>query len=469
MKWQPLDRDLSFAGTWNWLPQKDEEELLGPTTFDEAFRELLDQHRRADVNGCWESAAFRPLRMPRIIKQGLVNPGAELPHSAETASAAGSVATTAVGSTSPVHFFIGDHDDGESTSSLMQSHELFETYNIGSDCASLCESSTSLDYNADWHTGSQPDATVSELGEPGAMHSSEEGTCPSPDSASDSMPSSPSSQNWSNDREVSSAVDAKLYQLPAIAVEKHELDHLSRCILEESETWMNWMHHGQGMPSQILWESLLHELCQLGESSRARAYFLAGAELGCRPSCLTRLADLCGDVEPPALLRSASESSVASVESLMSLEPQACEPEAMPQGEQEVPVLRTADRAPDRQVLELDALILPPVPRRVAHGTDFPLPLHSTIRACAGCTQTASRRTSEASRTTATDLDDQERLFQELGRAGYIQKRIHRKLHMQAAQIGDRELLRVGDLCFSKQFAEVERLAGRASTNDCFQ
>lgn len=101
MKWQPLDRDLSFAGTWNWLPQKDEEELLGPTTFDEAFRELLDQHRRADVNGCWESA--------------------ELPHSAETASAAGSVATTAVGSTSPVHFFIGDHDDGESTSSLMQS------------------------------------------------------------------------------------------------------------------------------------------------------------------------------------------------------------------------------------------------------------------------------------------------------------------------------------------------------------
>ena len=25
----------------------------------QAFRELLDQHRRADVNGCWESAAFR--------------------------------------------------------------------------------------------------------------------------------------------------------------------------------------------------------------------------------------------------------------------------------------------------------------------------------------------------------------------------------------------------------------------------
>ena len=272
------------------------------------------------------------------------------------------------GSTSPVHFFIGDHDDGESTSSLMQPRTQERSSRVSCRFANVSPNHSSGPMNSSRRTtseatvhrcvrvrrvwtimltgiqdprafdvvnyslaiigpivrclsrtrqGSQPDATVSELGEPGAMHSSEEGTCPSPDSASDSMPSSPSSQNWSNDREVSSAVDAKLYQLPAIAVEKHELDHLSRCILEESETWMNWMHHGQGMPSQILWESLLHELCQLGESSRARAYFLAGAELGCRPSCLTRLADLCGDVEPPALLRSASESSVASVESLM--------------------------------------------------------------------------------------------------------------------------------------------------------
>ncbi|CAE7402583.1 unnamed protein product [Symbiodinium necroappetens] len=447
MKWQPLDRDLSFAGTWNWLPQKDEEELLGPTTFDEAFRELLDQHRRADAHGCWESA--------------------ELPHSAETASAAGSVATTAVGSTSPVHFFIGDHD-AESTSSLMQSRELFETYNIGSDCASLCESSTSLDYDADWLAGSQPDATVSEPGEPGAAHSISEDTCPG--SLASSMPSSRSGQSWSNDREVSWAVDAKFCQLPAIAcVEQDELEHWSRCILQESETWMNWMHQGQGMPSQILWESLLHELCELGESSRAKAYLLAGAELGCNPSCWTRLAGLCGvDAEPPVLLRSASESSIAPVESPMSLEPPSASLlEATPGGEEEEFVSeslrRTAERAQERQVLELDALILP-VPRR-AHGADFPL--HS-LRAT-GCTSTGSKQASRMSPAIWADLDEQERLLQELGRAGYIQKRIHRKLHVQAAQIGDRELLSLGDLCFSKQFAEVERLAGRASTNDCFQ
>ena len=141
--------------------------------------------------------------------------------------------------------------------------------------------------------------------------------------------------------------------------------------------------------------------------------------------------------------------------------------EATPGGEEEEFVSeslrRTADRAQDRQVLELDALILP-FPRR-AHGADFPLhSLQST-----GCTSTGSKQASRMSPAIWADLEEQERLLQELGRAGYIQKRIHRKLHAQAAQIGDRELLSLGDLCFSKQFAEVERLAGRASTNDFFQ
>mmetsp|Transcript_22661 Transcript_22661/g.40991 ORF Transcript_22661/g.40991 Transcript_22661/m.40991 type:complete len:441 (-) Transcript_22661:115-1437(-) len=57
MQWQPLDEQLNFRGTWNWLPRSEEEELLGKTTLEEALNEMCGQHLRADSNS-WQTAEW---------------------------------------------------------------------------------------------------------------------------------------------------------------------------------------------------------------------------------------------------------------------------------------------------------------------------------------------------------------------------------------------------------------------------
>eukprot|EP00438_Fugacium_kawagutii_P014134 Skav213980 [mRNA] locus=scaffold2200:514504:518935:- [translate_table: standard] len=84
MRWQPCDASLSFRGTWLWLPREEEEELLGPTTFEQAFQELLQSHRCYDP-ACWMDRTVNielELGDQRVHDEGL----------------------------SATHFFIGDDD-----------------------------------------------------------------------------------------------------------------------------------------------------------------------------------------------------------------------------------------------------------------------------------------------------------------------------------------------------------------------
>ena len=172
--------------------------------------------------------------------------------------------------------------------SWLRSHKL-ESYNIASDCESLCQSSVSVDCDVDWEVGPldqsfeargrHPD---SGLFLPGGVHLQLEREVVK------SAPSSP----------ISWAVDSESEEHVSILV-----DYWAQRILEESEMWMRWIRQGHGMPSQLLWEALLVELCRLGQRSQAKHYLIAGALLGCRPTDWTRLAKLCGaeGAEPESL------------------------------------------------------------------------------------------------------------------------------------------------------------------------
>jgi len=112
MRWQPCDRDLNFRGTWHWLPRDEEEDLLGPTTFEEAFEQLLECHKRYDAR-CWS------MESPELEELG------------DHASVVTTV-TTQRGS-SATHFFIGDDE----TSSIHSLHTTLdcETFYIGEEVA----------------------------------------------------------------------------------------------------------------------------------------------------------------------------------------------------------------------------------------------------------------------------------------------------------------------------------------------
>lgn len=112
MRWQPCDRDLNFRGTWHWLPRDEEEDLLGPTTFEEAFEQLLECHKSYDAR-CWS------MESPELEELG------------DHASVVTTV-TTQRGS-SATHFFIGDDE----TSSIHSLHTTLdcETFYIGEEVA----------------------------------------------------------------------------------------------------------------------------------------------------------------------------------------------------------------------------------------------------------------------------------------------------------------------------------------------
>ncbi|CAJ1432054.1 unnamed protein product, partial [Effrenium voratum] len=46
--------------------------------------------------------------------------------------------------------------------------------------------------------------------------------------------------------------------------------------------------------------------------------------------------------------------------------------------------------------------------------------------------------------------------FGQLGRAGYIQQHVHRRLHNRAAQLNDKDLLELGKLDFNEQFVVLQ-------------
>ncbi|CAK9029889.1 unnamed protein product [Durusdinium trenchii] len=49
-------------------------------------------------------------------------------------------------------------------------------------------------------------------------------------------------------------------------------------------------------------------------------------------------------------------------------------------------------------------------------------------------------------------------LFDELGREGYVHKRIHRKLHEKVVHFDDAQIKRLGEMCFRDQFAEAVKM-----------
>jgi len=130
MRWQPCDRDLNFRGTWHWLPRDEEEDLLGPTTFEEAFEQLLECHKRYDAR-CWS------MESPELEELG------------DHASVVTTV-TTQRGS-SATHFFIGDDE----TSSIHSLHTTLdcETFYIGEEVAASAGSGQSdyeLAFESPW-------------------------------------------------------------------------------------------------------------------------------------------------------------------------------------------------------------------------------------------------------------------------------------------------------------------------------
>merc|ERR1739848_160984 len=50
-------------------------------------------------------------------------------------------------------------------------------------------------------------------------------------------------------------------------------------------------------------------------------------------------------------------------------------------------------------------------------------------------------------------------LFQGLGREGFMQQRVHRKLHNRAAPLSDEELSELGKLTFNDQFHTLDQMA----------
>ncbi|CAJ1422144.1 unnamed protein product [Effrenium voratum] len=54
----------------------------------------------------------------------------------------------------------------------------------------------------------------------------------------------------------------------------------------------------------------------------------------------------------------------------------------------------------------------------------------------------------------ATEADEAD--FGQLGRAGYIQQHVHRRLHNRAAQLNDKDLLELGKLDFNEQFVVLQ-------------
>ncbi|CAK9022584.1 unnamed protein product [Durusdinium trenchii] len=63
-------------------------------------------------------------------------------------------------------------------------------------------------------------------------------------------------------------------------------------------------------------------------------------------------------------------------------------------------------------------------------------------------------------------------LFDELGREGYVHKRIHRKLHEKVVHFDDAQIKRLGEMCFRDQFAEavkMDKVLGSARANNCRQ
>ncbi|CAK9100717.1 Hypothetical protein (Fragment), partial [Durusdinium trenchii] len=50
--------------------------------------------------------------------------------------------------------------------------------------------------------------------------------------------------------------------------------------------------------------------------------------------------------------------------------------------------------------------------------------------------------------------------FRGLGREGYLQQRVHRRLHSQAAQLDDESLQVIGEMSFNEQFPAMEELTG---------
>jgi hypothetical protein len=206
-----------------------------------------------------------------------------------------------------------------------------------------------------------------------------------------------------------------------------------------------------GNESQDLWEALLLELCRLGEHDQAKDYLLAAAELGCRPPDLAKLTEICGADRRPS-----EEENLKTFPEKPS---------------------RSSSPGLARQVLELDSLL--PQEASPAHGSRWEVPvkpdhpdlaLFTALAAqthlygvLAQCGAKAARPSEAAGplQTQCEAVDDhQGQLLRELGRAGYLQKRIHRKLHAKVAHFSDADLVRIGDLCFNQQFAAVEsRLA----------
>ena len=268
-----------------------------------------------------------------------------------------------------------------------------------------------------------------------------------------------------SDSRSSSPRTSLVSNVEVMSAKPTEFDYLTECILQESEIWMCWLREGKGMPSQVLWEALLVELCRLGKSSQAESFLRAGAEFGCTADW-NRLAEHCG--AGPGIHSFPAQS----LPSFATVVKPGMQPllHALP--------LTGGAKAEEthskgKQVLELDMLLphetttsLRPSIHVTSDYADRLCLSESPIQGCR-CFSFETcplRAVGRLPLHASSSLHDQALLLQDVGRAGYIQKRIHRKLHDQMHGLCDCKLLKLGDLCFSKQFAEVERLRGRAST-----